>query len=95
MGGEAPLAASSRDPRLGASARVRPQIPAQGAVHAKAVAAAQRADRRRTGVSVCALIGRIGPLAGTTADKAMLFPERHLSMCVEVRRFSRSGAPCA
>jgi hypothetical protein len=31
-------------------------------------------------LSVCALTGRIGPLTGTT-DRAVLFPERHLSIC--------------
>jgi hypothetical protein len=54
MGGEAALAASSCDPHLGASARARRRITARGGLHAEAVAAAQRADRRRTGASACA-----------------------------------------
>ena len=51
---EAALAPSSDDPHLGASARARRRTAALGGLHAQAVAAAQRADCRRTGISVCA-----------------------------------------
>jgi hypothetical protein len=43
------LAAASRDPYLGTSARARRRTPARCRLHAQAVGAAQRADRRRTG----------------------------------------------
>ena len=64
MGGEAALAPSSHDPHLRASARAWRRTAPLGRLHAQAVAAAQRADCRRTGISVWA--------------KRLVLPERPL-----------------
>jgi hypothetical protein len=44
-------------------------------------------DHAEQAFSVCALTGASGRSQAPTADKAVLFSERQLSISVEVRRF--------
>ena len=50
--GEDALAAAACDPHFGTSARAGRQTPARCRLHAQTVAAAQRADRCRTGIGI-------------------------------------------
>ena len=55
--------------------RVRPRTAARGRLHPQALAAAQRADRRRRGACVCALTFLRRKLSGDEVRQAAFFAE--------------------